>query len=287
MLQKNLKYLMICMSLLWVGVPTGADIFNGSFELSDPVNNLGVKPPTGWKSNNYTNIISHLDMSYINTDAHNWDPNIVANGLDPYDGDYLVLLSTGDVRLPDMGEVAMAKLTQKITVQAGSRISGVYFFGACDYLPYDDYAEISLVADPNSTADPNVISLAQVSISSPGIGNHGSTAGWVYFEHVFSQQQEGEYDLIIGVYDVKDFIWNSYLAVDALMLCENPKESDINGDCNVDLMDYNLLASDWLKSCSDPNESCHPNTNLAGNQVIDMHDLDTFLDDWFWVFSEQ
>ena len=214
--------MLVGMALIWLGGSGRADIFNGSFELSDPVNGFGVKPPTGWKSNNYTNTVSRLNMSFITGDPNNWNPDILENGLDPYEGDYLVLLSTESNVRPD--RIGYARLSQEITIQGGERISGVYFFGTCDYQPFDDYAEIQLLADPNTMVDPNNITLARISISTPGIDSYGSTVGWEYFEHSFSQKQAGKYTLVIGVYDEIDLVYNSYLAVDALNLCETPEK---------------------------------------------------------------
>lgn len=280
MYSRSLTCFLVSIVLIWLVGSGGADIFNGGFELSDPVNSFGVKPPTGWKSNNYTNTVSRLEMDLINWRVFNWNSNIVANGLDPYEGGYLVLLSTGNVE-PD--RIRYAKLSQEITIQKGERISGVFFFGACDYLPFDDYAEIRLMPDPNTMPDPNnIITLVSISITTLGMGDYASTDGWEYFEYVFSQQEAGKYTLVIGVYDDIDLIYNSYLAVDALSLCQAPDNGDVNNDCDVDLQDFSLLASDWLKDCADPNESCHPNTELSGDDIIDFGDLDLFLN--YWMF---
>jgi len=284
MYSRSLTFCLVCIVLIWLVGSGGADIFNGGFELSDPVNSFGVSPPTGWKNNNYTNIVSRLDMDLIDEDyTDNWSQDIIDDGLDPYEGDYLVLLST-ESNVP-RDEIGYANISQQITVQRGERISGVYFFGTCDYLPFDDYAEIRLVSDPNTMPDPNNITLARISISTPGIGSFASTEGWERFKHVFSEEQAGNYTLEIEVYDVLDLVWNSYLAVDALRLCKAPDNGDVNHDCDVDLQDFILLASDWLKDCTDPNEFCHPYTELSGDDFVDFGDLDLFLN--YWLFQPQ
>ena len=281
MYSRNSMCLLVGIALICLGSSGQGDIFNGSFELSDPINSFGVKPPTGWQSKHYTNTISRLERDLIVGDPNNWDSDILENGLEPYDGDCLVLLSTGSN--VEIDRIGYATLSQKITIAGGERISGAFFFGTCDYFPYDDYAQIQLLADPNTMVDPNNIMLVNTSITILGRGDYASAEGWEYFEYDFSQHQAGEYTLEIGVYDKIDLVLNSYLAVDALKICENPGKSDINHDCNIDLQDFGLLASDWLKNCSDPNESCHPQTNLIGNNFINLEDLNFFLSDWgFW-----
>jgi hypothetical protein len=281
MYSRSLTCFLVSTVLIWLVGSGGADIFNGGFELSEPVNSFGVKPPTGWKSSNYTHTVSRLEMDLIDEErTDDWSEDIVKYGLEPYEGDYLALLST-ESNLP-RDEIGYAKLSQEITIQGGERISGVFFFGACDYLPFDDYAEIRLMPDPNTMPDPNNIMLAKISISTPGIGSFASTEGWEYFEYVFSEQEAGKYTLVLGVYDELDLVWNSYLAVDALRLCQAPDNGDVNHDCDVDLQDFSLLASDWLKDCADPNEFCHPNTELSGDDIVDFGDLDLFLTDWLF-----
>ena len=267
-------------TLIFTGGYIGADIYNGSFEYADPNNSAGYSVPTGWTNLNYTNTISHLDMSLISGDSQNWSPNIVENGLGPADGDHLVLLSTGDVR-PD--EVNKATLSQDIKVRPGERLSGAYFFGTCDYLPWDDYAEIVLIADPNTMSEPNDIVLAMTSISILGEGDYASMEGWERFEYTFGEQKAGNYKLVLSVYDEGDLILNSYLAVDDLRLCRSPRESDINRDCEIDFCDFYLLASDWLKDCSDPNDLCHSGTDLNNNDYVNIEDLNLLINDWLYV----
>jgi hypothetical protein len=277
---KNAICFLSIMTLIYTGGYIEAEIYNGSFEYADPNNSSGYSPPTGWNSFNYTNVVNRLDIELISGDSQNWNPNIVENGLEPVDGDHLVLLSTGDVR-PD--EVNMAKLTQNIRVRPGEQISGVYFFGTCDYLPWDDYAEIILIADPNTMSEPNDIILAKTSISILGEGDYASMGGWEHFEYTFPEQKAGKYELVLSVYDEGDLILNSYLAVDNIRLCKSPREGDINSDCEVDLSDFCFLASDWLKDCSDPNDSCHSDTDLNNNNYVNIEDLNLLINDWLYV----
>ena len=204
----------------------------------------------------------------------NWDPNILEEGLDPIEGNRMLVLSTGDL----IHETDLAEITQDIAIKPDDILSGYFFFGTCDYYQWCDYGHILLVPDPNTVSDPNEILLARRGVED--VGNYSSMDDWEYFSYKFSEEQAGFYKIIVGVYDVGDIILNSYLLLDGFNICNSPSPADFNQDCKIDLIDFDLLAQDWLKDCSDPNNFCHEGTDLGGNSDVDVRDLNFFADDW-------
>ena len=156
-------------------------------------------------------------------------------------------------------------MSQQIQFYPGQRLSGVYFFGTCDYLNFNDYAEIELVGEPNS------ILLMHIDISD--VGSHSSNEGWQRFKYTFTEETAGQYDLTFTVRDMVDRYFESYLAVDGLSICDSPPPyGDINYDCHVDIFDFALLAADWYKASNDPNIS-QEETDLDQSGFVDESDL--------------
>ena len=257
------------------------EIYNADFELFDPNDGSGFDKPTGWNTDNYAasvTLFKPIIESPIHGSYENWKINPIA-GLPPFEGDRLVVLSTGQIQRP--GYTNHGTISQNIQIYAGQTLSGVYFFGTCDYLAsYNDYASIRLVADPNSPY--NDIGLVYIDVET--VGSYGSMDGWKRFEHFFTQQEQGTYDLVCHVEDVGDNIVNSYLALDNFNLCIAPEYGDINYDCQTDMRDFGLLAYTWLCDYRDPNNITDPNSILYGdldeNDWVNADDLSLMAGSW-------
>jgi hypothetical protein len=264
--------------LLTIQAQAGPDPCNGRFEFFDP--NSDFNTPTDWQHANYTAVVNHFIPHPVprQGETTNWkiDPEV---GLSPFEGDYFLVLSNGDMP----GEPSYAKVWQTIAVEAGNKLTGAYFFGTCDYLPYNDFADIRLIPLPD---DSNLSEISIVYISVEDVCNYGSLSGWTRFEKTFTADEAGTYDLIIRVSDYgEDIYWDSYFAVDGLVLCRYPSGvGDFTCDCTVNFQDFTLFAADWLRDCSDPlvyndpNTNCRLGTNLSGSSPVDIDDL--------WIMSE-
>ena len=260
---------------------TSGEIYNGDFELFDPNDGCGFDKPTGWNTDNYAASVTLFKPKIESPQygsCENWkiDPQA---GLDPFEGDRLVVLSTGEIQ--DPGDTDHGTISQNIQVYTGQTLFGEYFFGTCDYLSsYNDYASIRLVPDVNSPSR----DIGLVHIDVEDVGDYGSTDGWQHFEHYFTQQEEGTYDLVCHVEDVGDDIVNSYLAVDDFNLCVAPEYGDINYDCQTDMKDFGLLGYTWLCDYRDPNNITDPNSilygDLDGNDWVNADDLSLMAGSW-------
>lgn len=262
--------------------------YNGRFELYDYNSTLDINTPTGWQCEKYTAVVGYLIPNPEGYgDPYLWKINW-QEGLFPFEGNHLLVLSTGNIR----PEPSYAKIWQTITVEAGNKLAGVYFFGTCENYPdprYNDFAEISFIP----TADPNLQELKLVHVAVADVGAFGSMSGWKRFEHVFEANQAGTYDLTIQVVDAGDYIYNSYLAVDGLILCQNPPQlGDLSCDCTVNFQDFTLLTADWLCDCSnplvynDPNTNCLLGTDLTGDGPVDVNDLRVMSEYWLEGIKE-
>jgi hypothetical protein len=248
------------------------DFNNPSFELYYDVNESpDFNAPTNWERTNYTSVVSRFN--YRGT---NWrlDPNI---GLIPYEGNYFVLLSSVN------GGGFYSEIRQEITINADDRLTGAYFFGTDDYRPYDDWAVIQLVMpDTNDVVGPNIVDVNVADVQS-----YGSMRGWKRFDYVFDANQAGTYDLKIAVFDKSDTILASYFAVDGLLICPNsPVFGDINADCDINFLDFAMLANDWMCDCNDssifndPNHNCVHGTDFDESNFVDFDDLQVIIDNW-------
>jgi hypothetical protein len=280
--------------LLTIQAQAIPDPCNGRFELYDYNAVLDINVPTGWQYKNYTAVVGHFVPQPENGRTTNWR----ISSLSPFEGEHFLVLSTGNI---PRNSVAYAKIWQSITIQGGEKLTGVYFFGTCDYISnypsFNDWAEIKLVHATDSNQDVNIIYVAVENVGSFGSDDNGSMSGWKRFEHVFEANQAGTYDLVISVNDYGDTAYESYFAVDGLVLCQDPPVTgDISCDCTVNFQDFAFLAADWLCDCNDPNvhndpqsdpnlyndpnTNCLLGTDLTGDGPIDINDLQVMSGYW-------
>ena len=261
---------------------------NGRFELFD-ANVSDFNTPTGWLCENYTAVAGHF-VPYPLTRSEGQDVELhwrldPCIGLFPYEGNYFLVLSTGNI-LSNPG-VRYAQVKQTITVAAGDTLIGAYFFGTYEapVTVYNDYGEIRLVPIGN----PSLHELVPVHITVQDVGVLSSMKGWKRFEYAFDANKAGTYDLTIRVQDWGDAQYNSYFAVDGLVLCENASGGgDINLDCTTNFYDFAPFAAGWLCNCNDPNNyndpdpnsSCRLDIDLAGGGLIDTNDLQIMAEHW-------
>ncbi len=265
-----------------------ADIFNGGFEIAEPNGAQDFNAPWGWTCTNYAAKVGHFVPTYSGGRNNPFAWRIDYNaGLFPFEGNSFLIISTGpdpNNTIPDAQMNVRTEAVQEITVSAGQMLQGMYFFGTCDYQSWNDTAEIVLLP----TRDSNLAKIELLRIAVPDVNDNSSTLGWQRFERVFDANEAGVYNLSIAIWDVDDGSLETYLAVDALSLCDTPvTKSDINLDCVVNFVDFALLADDWLEDCtianyaSDPNNnSCFIGTNLDAYNFVDANDLEIFTQDW-------
>ncbi len=270
-------------------------IINGSFELYDVNTVLEFNMPTGWNTDgHYTAIVDHLTPR-----GPKWK---LKKDLLPFDGNHFLLLSTGmERKLPT--DPNQANVWQTITVNAGDKITGVYFFGTVDYNVYKDWATIQLIP-----MEPNLSYLQLVYVDVVKVGSWhqyetGSISGWKRFEHTFTFGEAGTYTLVIRVCDYKDNLYDSFFAVDSLVLCHNPAQAgDFSCDCTVNFKDFAYFAHDWRCNCkdpnvhndhqsdpnyyNDPNSYCLLGTDLNNDGPVDINDLQIMSEHWLEGIKE-
>ena len=270
--------------VLCITVPVCAQIDNGDFELIDPNSPPDFNAPLGWERESYAAIVDNFVPEPERGNTSEWKID-VQKGLDPFEGESFVVLSTGDID-PPLPDPQYAQIKQQIEASPGQRLAGVYFFGTCDYTPYEDFATIKLVPAPTSGLRDSIL----ININVGDVGSYGSMDGWDFFEYTFSEADAGIYDLVLIVSDLGDWIFKSYLAIDNITLCYAPGYGDLNYDCRVNMLDFTLLANDWLQDCSDPNYLEDPNSNcwygtdIDNNGPVDANDL--YLMSQFWLDSD-
>lgn len=270
--------------------------FNGSFELSEPNESKSsqfsfpINDPNGWQTINFVTVSSgFLPLNFPGTKT-NWQINMDI-GLRPFKGNNVLVLSSSD------SSVGTAEARQSVTIGEGDRITGAYFFGTCDYRPWDDWGDIRLI--PKTSGLP-VILVAYADIDLLG-ENFGSFGGWQKFSHIFSAAEAGDYDLVLSVNDKDDFQLESYLIVDNITIFRNdpanpqPEDGDFNCDGTVDIADFAMLANDWQYDCAhprmyddrdhstqyyDPNCNCLLGTDMNKNGIVEYNDITILSDNW-------
>jgi hypothetical protein len=247
--------------------PLNAQILNGSFDANSTL-------PTSWQIDQdgvppeIRQIFSTFESPY---------PSNTEVNLPPFDDQYFLLLKSDDRRHP---QTNFSQISQKITVHAGQRISGVYFFSTGDYIPYDDTATIKLIPDPCS----NSVGLTEILLAKKSVADVNSyqcMSGWETFTHDFNDANAGTYTLTLRVADAIDNIYTSRLAVDALKIeCIYVLAGDINSDCIVNFLDFALLANQWLGECT-PEQPCSANINEpTPDNIVDFADLAVLAEHW-------
>jgi len=256
---------MFCIGILltiWGGQIQGR-ILNGGFEISVPTlpefyDDPNHPPPLDWPRE--TNNPSGDCYAGLH---NNFNPPPADNGTEitwvipgPYEDSRFVLLSTGDLGIISDRDIIYSAISQRLSFVAGDRLSGAYFFGTSDYMEagssfrFNDLGQIYLSpVDPN--LDPNDVLLAESDVMT--VGSYSSTEDWIKFAYLFDEQTAGEYDLICSVEDVGDTMFESYLAVDGLQVCQDIyAQGDLNQDCTINLLDFSILSNAWLAECPEP-----------------------------------
>ena len=262
---------------------------NGGFESYDynALNELN-RPSEWYYDANYATVVSYLAPF-----SNRWR---IPKGLYAFEGNDFLLLSTGDAPNGPSSSNG-TKAWQTIDVNAGDKLTGVYFFGTDDYSTFLDWGEIKLI----SLADPNkeiLVAYADVEdVGSYNSGDSGSMSGWKRFEYIFDANQTGVYELEISVCDYQDSIYDTFLAVDSIILCRNPSgQGDFNCDCTVNLTDFAIIANNWMCNCkdpnvlndsqsdpnyyNDPNNNCLLGIDMDNNGPVDMNDIEIFTENW-------
>jgi hypothetical protein len=240
-----------------------AQILNPGFEYATVVGDMNE--PNDWNSQNFVSVMREFTPTPTNGHFNYW---LTQPPLFPHEGDSFVVLSTS------VDNIKVAEMSQEIIFAAGEKLTGWYFFGTCDYMEWNDWATISLIAEPNQS----IRDILLVSVDVAEVGDYSSTDGWQYFEHVFSETDEGLYELKFFISDYSDAVFESYLAVDDLGICIGEEYGDIYEDCQVDFLDVSILAKYWLEDCPDPNLCENADLDLSG--VVDYNDLGVIGDNW-------
>jgi hypothetical protein len=223
------------------------DVNNGGFE-EDP------NFPLHWEVTGYIPPIDEIPTiveQYIFPDRHVYKDII----LDPCEGQQFLVIQSGG----GAADTNYTELRQTIIVRPGDTISGVYFFGTSDYMPYNDRCVIGL-ADPcfpflhpdriEKWEMQTIMAFEDVN----GVGDRSSTLGWKPFSHTFTDSEAGDRLLVLLVEDAIDYLYPSFLAVDALHIVPGPAcrfliSGDLNDDCKVDFLDIDRMAGEWLNVC--------------------------------------
>lgn len=278
-MRRNYRYF-IFLAVLCLCAVGNAAVQNGGFEDTEPNDQLPFDPPEAWIRENHASVRTWFTPDPCEGDVDEWKINL-NDGIYPIEGQSFVVVSSGDF----VPEPWMANIQQYVWVQSGQTFSGYYFFGTADYLPYNDYATIKLVPYDSNSGLRDII-VVRIDVSD--VNDNSCMEGWDYFERTFSPAEAGGYELMISVRDMEDQIYPSYLIVDGLTLCNTPPDGDISRDCQVNFIDFALLADDWLVDCSDPNYisdpnyNCYKGTNLNGLGRVDANDLELLSDNWLY-----
>jgi hypothetical protein len=278
--------LFLLLGALLIG-QAAADPFNGSFEISHPIYDsnlyLSLLDPNGWETTNYVTAAKGFRPADYPGTKGSWLIDTDVN-MPAFKGDYLLVLSTGD------DSIEYSEARQEVRIRAGDKIKGTYFFGACDYRPFNDWAEIKLV--PRNNPNGNVIMLASAGVDM--LGDYGSFAGLKKFEYTIGPEEGGDYDLVLFISDEIDTRLESYLVVDGINICRynqtNPPADygDLNCDCTVNYDDMLKLAHDWGLNCNDeatlddPNCNCLIGSDIDGSGPVDFNDIRIMSENWLF-----
>lgn len=115
------------------------------------------------------------------------------------DGMYFAALKTD-------GPGSLTKLTQPISVAAGDTVSGWAFFDAWDYWPFNDSAEVFILAADGVTV---VASVFYSDVAA--VGDYGETL-WTSWSHTFASA--GTYYVEAQITNSLDSVLDSYMGLD-------------------------------------------------------------------------
>ncbi|MCE5339857.1 MAG: hypothetical protein LLF92_01840 [Planctomycetaceae bacterium] len=278
-------HMVVVLCALWVCQAVG-EPNNGSFERFVHNESTGYNDPNDWSTLNVVTVVNGFWPDNFPGTKNRWLIDLDSN-FRAFKGENLLVLSSGN------SDIEYSKAWRQISISEGDKLIGVYFFGACDYLNYNDWAEIKLVPLYDSNLSTIMVAFADIAL----LGDYGSFEGWTKFEYTFSAAEAGDYNLVLFVSDKNDKQLESYLLVDSIVLCkyneENPppEKGDFNCDGTVDFSDFNRLANDWQYDCNsatyDPNCSCLLGSDIDGSGPVDFNDLRIFSDNWLCGIREE
>ena len=268
------------------------NVLNGNFEYSHNVvlrilnqwmyyDEFDFNQPLMWSCQNNVYVTNEFvpDDNLVGS-SENWNTRKIK----PFSGDSFIVLSSGHIGNSRQGYFELSKANQRITVSSGQVIEGVYFFGTRDYCRdninecFDDNCYIKLTPIDSNKQE---ITLADYSIKKLG-QDYSSMYGWEKFEHKFTFQESGVYDLVLCVKNSIDFALASYLMVDSISICkgdiENIEKMDLNCDCRLDLRDFNILANSWFEDCNDKN--CALGQDINDDNSINYKDSAVLSENW-------
>ena len=268
-------------------------IYNGNFEVFDHNETCDINTPSNWFCDaNYISCVGSLEPA-----SATWK---IDTPLLPFKGSYFLLLSTGDHRMCQAS--SGAKVWQFLDVEAGNTLKGVFFFGTVDWNPFPDWGTITVKLLDNPDEPIEIVYVQVEDVGSYGSGDTGSMSGWKSFEYTF--ETAGTYELDIMVCDYSDTAYDTFFAVDNLVLCSSNAAAmgDFNGDCSVNFADFAYFASDWLFNCEDPEvhndpESdpdyynapysfCLLGTDMNDDGPVDVNDLKIMAENWLLGVEE-
>ncbi|MDD5457894.1 MAG: hypothetical protein PHF37_00655 [Phycisphaerae bacterium] len=252
----------IVAAILLLATAAMGQVLNGSFEDFNDVTFM----PTDWNSVNVVFVVSTFTSDPQR--QRQW----LVNEVNAVDGQYFVMLGTAE------GGYQESYVYQTITITSGQELSFFYFFGTYDYMPYNDWASIRLT-DINN---PAIVIKELFYIDVNNVNSYGSTDGWRYFSHVFTEDEEGTYNLELFVSDCYDSVFESFFAVDGLQICLTEQVGNLNDDCTVDFADFGILSSYWQQECYEPN--CPADIADPNDDFVDSQDLQVLTT--YWLRSE-
>jgi len=267
---REVLYFVIIAALSVSAAVGDIELLNANFELMyDPCDGEVFHRPMYWGSENF----AATDSNFTAVPEHGQSPDwyFEEETIIPFEGENCLVLSTDDIG-PDGGE-RHASVVQDYNFVEGLTIEFYYFFGTFDYVPYGDFATVTLLNDRP---------VEIFSIAVDDIGNYNSTDGWVKFEKFLDpcdlDPLHYEYSGIeFKVEDATDLIYKTYFAVDAMRIGFKPEKGDFNDDWRVNFEDFAVFAQDWQMVDSNIMD---PNVDIDDNNYVDVNDMMNFCEHW-------
>jgi hypothetical protein len=209
---------------LWGG------LLNGNFEIIDPNITEWFIPPLYWHrvgDNPYGDCYAAVRRFLVPSPQYDRSKQQV-DWMIPaaYEGKRFVVLSTGDLGEESDPAIIHSTIYQTVTFLPGQKIAGAFFFGTCDYLPYNDYGQIYLLPVDHNIGLPSEIVLAYADVIM--VQDFQSTRRLGFPSNIPSRKKPPAHTTSSAPSeDNQDTIYKSYLAVDGLYIC-TPQPGDIN-----------------------------------------------------------